>query len=98
MQPVCELLPQALSGLVVDVGVYVRGVNDLNTGVDEGVNRLALEALNGCFYCLVAHVVAVLCNVHCQRAVLDGLNSGLVAVKAADDGVRYLALPESLVS
>ena len=46
-----QLLPQTLCGLVVDVGVYVRGVNDLNTGVDEGVNRLALEALDGCFYC-----------------------------------------------
>ena len=87
VQPVCELLPQTLSLHVVDVLIAVGGVNDLNTGVDEGVNRLALEALNGCFYCLVAHVVAELGDIHAERTVLDGGDSGGIAVKAAHNGI-----------
>lgn len=44
VQPVCELLPQALSLHVVDVLIAVGGVNDLGTGINKGINLFASRA------------------------------------------------------
>ena len=45
MQPVCELLPQALSLHIVDVLIAVGGVNDLGTGINKGINLFAFQCL-----------------------------------------------------
>ena len=87
MQPVCELLPQTLSLHVVDVLIAVGGVNDLGAGVDEGVDLLALKRLYSRFNSLVAHVITELRDIHAERTVLDGGDSGGIAVKTADDGI-----------
>ena len=87
VQPVCELLPQALSLHVVDVLVAVGGVNALGTGINKGINLFAFQRLHRSFHCLIAHVVAELGNIHAERTVLDGGNSGGIAVKAAHDGI-----------
>ena len=84
VEPVCELLPQTLSLHVVDVLVAVGGVNDLGTGINKGFNLFAFQRLYCSFHCLIAHVVAELCDIHAERTVLD---SGGIAVKAAHDGI-----------
>ena len=78
---------QNLSLHIVDVLIAVGGVNDLGTGINEGINLFAFQSLCSSFNSLVAHVIAELCNVHAQRAVLDGEDSGGIAVKAAHDGI-----------
>ena len=45
VQPVCELLPQALSLHIVDVLIAVGGVNDLGTGINKGINLFAFQCL-----------------------------------------------------
>ena len=87
VEPVCELLPQTLSLHVVDVLVAVGGVNDLGTGINKGFNLFAFQRLYCSFHCLIAHVVAELRDIHAERTVLDGGNSGGIAVKAAYDGI-----------
>ena len=87
MQPVCELLPQTLCGHVFDVRIAVGCINDLRARVDEGVDLLALERLDSRLDCLVAHVIAELGDIHAERTVLDGRDSGGIAVKAAHDGI-----------
>ena len=84
---VCGLFPQALSLHIVDVLVAVGCINDLRAGVDEGVDLLALERLDSRLDCLVAHVVAELSDIHAERTVLDGGDSGGIAVKAVHDGI-----------
>ena len=92
MQPVCELLPQTLSLHVVDVLIAVGGVNDLGTGINKGINLFAFQSLYRSFHCLIAHVIAELRDIHAERTVLDGGDSGGIAVKAADDGVSILGV------
>lgn len=87
VQPVCELLPQALSLHVVDALIAVGGVNDLGTGINKGINLFAFQRLYRSFHCLIAHVVAELGDIHAKRTVLDGGDSGGIAVKAAHDGI-----------
>ena len=87
MQPVCELLPQTLSLHIVDVLVAVGGVNDLGTGINEGINLFAFQSLYRSLNSLVAHVIAELRDIHAERTVLDGGDSGGIAVKTADDGI-----------
>ena len=87
VQPVCELLPQTLSLHVVDVLIAVGGVNDLGTGINEGINLFAFQRLYSSFNRLVTHVVAELGDIHAERTVLDGGDSGGIAVKAAHDGI-----------
>ena len=87
MQPVCELLPQALSLHIIDVLIAVGGVNDLETGINKGINLFAFQRLYRSYHCLIAHVVAELGDIHAERTVLDGGDSGGIAVKAAHDGI-----------
>ena len=78
---------QDLSLHVVDVLIAVGGVNDLGTGINEGINLFAFQSLYRSFHCLIAHVVAELGDIHAERTVLDGGDSGGIAVKAAHDGI-----------
>ena len=87
VQPVCELLPQTLSPHVVDVLIAVGGVNDLGTGINKGINLFAFQSLYRSFHCLVTHVITELRDIHAERTVLDGGDSGGIAVKAAHDGI-----------
>ena len=87
VQPVCELLPQTLSFHVVDVLIAVGGVSDLGTGINKGINLFAFQSLYSSFHCLIAHVIAELGDIHAERTVLDGGDSGGIAVKAAHDGI-----------
>ena len=87
VQPVCELLPQALSLHIIDVLIAVGGVNDLGTGINKGINLFAFQRLYRSFHCLIAHVVAELGDIHAERTVLDSGDSGGIAVKAAHDGI-----------
>ena len=82
-----ELLPQALGLHVGDVLVDIGGVDNLGAGVDEGINLFAFQRLYRSFHCLIAHVVAELGDIHAERTVLDGGDSGGIAVKAAHDGI-----------
>ena len=87
VQPVCELLPQALSLHVVDVRIAVGGVNDLGTGINKGINLFAFQSLYSSLNRLVTHVITELRDIHAERTVLDGGDSGGIAVKAAHDGI-----------
>ena len=87
VQPVCELLPQTLRLHIVDVLIAVGGVNDLGTGINKGINLFAFQSLYSSFHCLIAHVIAELGDIHAERTVLDGGDSGGIAVKAAHDGI-----------
>lgn len=87
VQPVCELLPQTLSLHVVDVLIAVGGVSDLGTGINKGINLFAFQSLYSSLNRLVAHVIAELGDIHAERTVLDGGDSGGIAVKAAHDGI-----------
>ena len=78
---------QDLSLHLVDVRIAVGCIKDLRAGIDEGVDLLALERLDSSLNRLVAHVVAELCDIHAERTVLDGGDSGGIAVKAAHDGI-----------
>ena len=87
MQPVCESLPQALSLHVVDVLIAVGGVNDLGTGINKGLNLFAFQSLYSSLNRLVTHVITKLGDIHAERTVLDGGDSGGIAVKGAHDGI-----------
>ena len=87
MQPVCELLPQTLSLHVVDVLIAVSGVNDLGTGINKGINLFAFQSLYSSLHRLVTHVITELRDIHAERTVLDGGDSGGIAVKAAHNGI-----------
>ena len=91
---VFELLPQALGLHVGDVLVDIGGVDNLGAGVDEGFNRAALKYGNCCLNSLVAHVITELRDIHAERTVLDGGDSGGIAVKAAHNGfgIRLLSI------
>ena len=47
----------------------------------------AFQRLYRSFHCLIAHVVAELGDIHAERTVLDGGDSGGIAVKASHDGI-----------
>ena len=87
VQPVCELLPQTLSLHIVDVLVAVGGVNDLGTGINKGINLFAFQRLYRSLNRLVTHVITKLGDIHAERTVLDGGDSGGIAVKAAHNGI-----------
>ena len=87
VQPVCESLPQTLCGHIVDVLVAVGGVNDLGTGINKGINLFAFQSLYSSLNRLVTHVITELRDIHAERTVLDGGDSGGIAVKAAHDGI-----------
>ena len=75
---------QALSLHVVDVLIAVGGVNDLGTGINEGINLFAFQSLYSSLNRLVTHVITELRDIHAERTVLD---SGGIAVKATYDGI-----------
>jgi len=78
---------QDLSLHVVDVLVAVGGVNDLGTGINKGINLFAFQSLYSSLNRLVTHVITELRDIHAERTVLDGGDSGGIAVKAAHDGI-----------
>ena len=78
---------QALCGHIVDVLIAVGGVNDLGTGINEGINLFAFQSLYSSLNRLVTHVITELGDIHAERTVLDGGDSGGIAVKAAHDGI-----------
>ena len=56
-------------------------------GVDELLQGLTVNSLYSSLNRLVAHVIAELGDIHAERTVLDGGDSGGIAVKAAHDGI-----------
>ena len=78
---------QDLSLHIVDVLIAVGGVNDLGTGINKGLNLFAFQSLYSSLNRLVTHVITKLGDIHAERTVLDGGDSGGIAVKAAHDGI-----------
>jgi len=84
---------QDLSLHVVDVLIAVGRVNDLGTGINKGINLFAFQRLYSSLNRLVTHVITELRDIHAERTVLDGGDSGGIAVKAAHDGIGIRLLP-----
>ena len=56
-------------------------------GVDELLQSLTVNSLYSSLNRLVTHVITELRDIHAERTVLDGGDSGGIAVKAAHDGI-----------